>query len=53
MEPAVLRRYVGPYQLAPNFSISFTFEGDQLMTQAANQPRFPIYPESQTKFFSR
>jgi hypothetical protein len=51
VDPAVLARYVGTYQLAPNFSVTFTLEGDQLMTQATNQPTFPVYPESQTKFF--
>jgi hypothetical protein len=24
---------------------------DQLMTQATNQPKFPVFPESRTKFF--
>jgi hypothetical protein len=33
--------------------VTFTLEGDQLMTQATNQPKFPVYPESQTKFFLR
>ncbi|MGA8029505.1 MAG: serine hydrolase [Bryobacteraceae bacterium] len=51
LDPAVLARYVGTYELAPNFSITFTLEGDQLMTQATNQPKLPMYPESQTKFF--
>lgn len=51
VDPAVLARYAGTYQLAPNFNVTFTLEGDQLMTQATNQPKFPAYPESQTKFF--
>ncbi len=51
VDPAVLARYVGTYQVAPGFSVTFTLEGDQLMTQATNQPKFPVYPESQTKFF--
>jgi CubicO group peptidase (beta-lactamase class C family) len=51
VDPAVLARYVGTYQLAPNFSVTFTLEGDQLMTQATNQPKFPVFPESQTRFF--
>jgi CubicO group peptidase (beta-lactamase class C family) len=51
VDPAVLARYVGTYELAPTFSITFTLEGDQLMTQATGQPKFPIYPESPTKFF--
>jgi len=28
-----------------------TLEGDQLMTQATNQPKVPIFAESETKFF--
>ena len=50
-DPAALARYVGTYELAPTFSITFTLEGGQLMTQATGQPKFPIYPESPTKFF--
>jgi hypothetical protein len=42
---------VGTYKLAPTFSISFRLAGDQLMTQASGQPEFPIFPESETKFF--
>jgi len=51
VDPAVLARYVGTYELSPNFSLTFTLEGDQLMTQATGQPKVPVYPESQTKFF--
>jgi CubicO group peptidase (beta-lactamase class C family) len=51
VDPAVLARYVGTYQLEPNFSVVFTLEGSQLMTQATGQPKFPVYPESETKFF--
>ena len=53
VDQAILARYVGTYELAPNFSIAFTLEGDRLMTQATNQPKFPVLPESQTKFFLR
>jgi len=51
VDPAVLARYVGTYQLAPNFALTFTLEGDQLMTQVTGQPKFPVFPESQTRFF--
>lgn len=51
VDPAVLARYVGTYQLAPDFSFTFTLEGNQLMTQATDQPKIPVYPESQTRFF--
>jgi uncharacterized protein YneR len=47
----VLARYVGTYQLTPAFSIAVTLEGDQLMAQATNQPKFPLFPESETRFF--
>jgi CubicO group peptidase (beta-lactamase class C family) len=53
VDTSVLARYVGTYELTPNFSVTFMLEGNQLMTQATNQPKFPIYPESQTKFFLR
>jgi CubicO group peptidase (beta-lactamase class C family) len=47
----VLVRYTGTYDLTPAFSVSITLEGDQLMEQATNQPKFPIFPESETSFF--
>ena len=53
VDQAILARYVGTYGFAPNFSIAFTLEGARLMTQATNQPKFPVFPESQTKFFLR
>jgi CubicO group peptidase (beta-lactamase class C family) len=48
---AVLGAYVGTYQLTPDFSIVVTFEGGQLMAQATGQPKFPLFAESETKFF--
>jgi CubicO group peptidase (beta-lactamase class C family) len=51
VDPAVLARYVGTYELSPHFSITLTLEGDQLMTQATHQQKFPLFPESETKFF--
>jgi hypothetical protein len=51
VDRSVLARYAGSYEIAPTFSIAFSLEGDQLMTQATNQPKFPVFPESQTKFF--
>ncbi len=51
VDPAVLAKYVGTYELSPDFSIVFTLEGNQLMTQATHQPKFPVYPEAENKFF--
>ena len=51
VDPATLASYIGTYELAPTFSIAVTFENGQLMAQATNQPKLPIFPESQTEFF--
>jgi len=49
--PQVLDQYVGVYELAPNFKITVTREGNQLMVQASGQPKLPVYASSETKFF--
>jgi CubicO group peptidase (beta-lactamase class C family) len=49
----ILETYVGEYQLAPTFSIVVTLEDGALFVQATAQPKFPIFAESETKFFLR
>lgn len=49
----ILAKYVGTYELTPDFSIVITLEGDQLMSQATHQPKIPLYAESPTKFFPK
>jgi CubicO group peptidase (beta-lactamase class C family) len=51
VSPATLEKYVGTYELMPNFDIVVTLEGGQLMTQATGQSKFPLFAESETKFF--
>lgn len=52
INPAILKRYVGKYQIAPGFIIEVTInDQDQLFIQATGQPKVPIFPESETKFF--
>jgi CubicO group peptidase (beta-lactamase class C family) len=51
VEPAVLARYVGEYELFPGFTIVVTQEGEKLFAQATGQPRFELFAESDTKFF--
>lgn len=48
---SILEKYVGSYALAPNFILTVTLENGQLMTQATGQQKFPVYAESETKFF--
>lgn len=51
VDPKIYDAYAGEYQLAPNFIITVSREGDRLMAQATGQPQFEIFPESETKFF--
>ena len=51
IDSSTLKQYVGSYQLNPNFIITFTLENGQLMTQATNQPKFPVYAEKENFFF--
>jgi CubicO group peptidase (beta-lactamase class C family) len=51
IDPKILDAYVGQYELAPNLIITMTREGDSLMTQVTGQPKFELFPESETKFF--
>ena len=48
---AILERYVGKYELRPNFVLTITLAGTQLMTQATGQSQVEIFAESETKFF--
>lgn len=47
----VLNTYAGVYELQPGFDITMTVENGQLMTQATGQSKFPLFAESETKFF--
>jgi CubicO group peptidase (beta-lactamase class C family) len=54
VNPAIYDAYVGEYELAPTFSITITREGregDQIFGQATGQPKFELFPESETRFF--
>jgi serine-type D-Ala-D-Ala carboxypeptidase/endopeptidase len=51
VDPQILKRYLGEYQLAPTFTIKVTMNGDHLMVQATNQPAFEIYAEKENEFF--
>jgi len=51
VDAAILQKYVGTYQLAPEFAITITLDGDQLYEQATGQGKAAIYPESEKEFF--
>lgn len=48
---SILNRYVGSYELAPDFLLRVTVEGNRIFTQATGQPRVEIFPMSETEFF--
>ncbi len=49
--PATLKSYIGEYQLASDFSIVVSLEEDGLHVKATGQPKFPIFPKSETVFY--
>jgi CubicO group peptidase (beta-lactamase class C family) len=51
VDPGLYDGYTGVYELTPNFSLTLTREGDQLMAQATGQPKLEVFPESETRFF--
>ncbi len=51
VEESVLDQYIGAYQLAQNFVITITKEGQKLFAQATGQGKNELFAESETKFF--
>jgi Domain of unknown function (DUF3471) len=49
--PKVFDGYVGRYQLAPNFILTITREGDHFFEQATEQPKAEIFAESDHDVF--
>jgi hypothetical protein len=51
--PEVLEKFVGVFAISPQFALTITLEGDQLMVQSTGQQRFPLLPKSETHFYSK
>ncbi|PQB04766.1 serine hydrolase [Aureitalea marina] len=51
IDPALLKNYIGTYQMQPGMNLEVSQEGDQLMAQITGQPTFPIFPEKEHTFF--
>ena len=43
----MLDTYLGEYELAPNFTITVTRDGKQMIAQATGQQAFNIFPKSE------
>jgi CubicO group peptidase (beta-lactamase class C family) len=48
---ATLSKYVGAYEVAPGVNMMIRLKGDSLTTQLPGQQQFPIFAESETRFF--
>jgi len=51
VSPKIFDGYVGQYELAPGFIMTFTREGDRFFTQATGQPKCEIFAEGDRDFF--
>ena len=51
LDPAVLKAYVGEYELVPGFVLTVTVEGDRIMTQATGQSKVEIFASAPDEFF--
>ena len=51
VDPKIYDSYAGEYQVAPTFTITITSEGGKLMAQATGQPKFELFPTSETDFY--
>ena len=52
LNPAIYDSYAGRYELASDFVLVVSREGDRLMIQSSGQPKVEIFPESETRFFA-
>jgi CubicO group peptidase (beta-lactamase class C family) len=53
LDPKVLARYVGAYEMAPGVAMLVTLENNQLYSKLGKQNAIPIFAESQTMFFPK
>jgi D-alanyl-D-alanine-carboxypeptidase/D-alanyl-D-alanine-endopeptidase len=51
VDPSKLEPLTGVYELANNFRLTVTRQGSSLFAQGTDQPKFPLYAETETEFF--
>ena len=51
IDDKILERYIGKYELSPEFIITITKVGSRMMAQATGQEAFGIYPKSENVFY--
>jgi len=50
IDSSVYNSYVGEYELAPNFILTISKEGEKLIGQATGQGKLPLEPVSESRF---
>jgi len=53
IDSAILRQYVGEYQLGPGFIVNVTLEDGQLMAQGTGQGKVELYAERNDFFYTK
>lgn len=53
IDPKVFDRYIGKYELRPEFVITVTRDGHRFVTQATGQKEIEIFPISETTFLPK
>lgn len=51
VDPTILARYVGKYELAPGLLFDIALDDGRLRLQRGDQPQFPLFAESEVRFF--
>jgi len=51
VDPSIYDHYTGDYDLGNGVKCTITREDDKIFTQVTGQPKFEIFPESETEFF--
>jgi CubicO group peptidase (beta-lactamase class C family) len=51
VDAKILEQYVGRYELAPGIAFDVKLHDGRLRVQLTGQPRFPVFAESETRFF--
>lgn len=51
IDTSILERYPGIYSLGEKFALRITHDNGRLFLQATGQPKFELFPSSETKFF--
>ena len=53
LDPKVMEKYVGEYQIGTNIIVAITIESGKLLGQLGGQGKFSLAPESETEFYSK